>query len=152
MSDFAPDTSCSPDTNCPPWEIDSAPPLELGHEECAPPEFPEEFRFEPEILTTRAKRIVRAITGEDELRLVSQQKNGVHQRFILETVARLPKAKADDSKRIELTYERKKKGKLTVRPMDETEALRAFTDAVHARYPNGTTRSGKSFAICASIL
>ena len=100
---------------------------------------------EPPVITTSAVRIVRALAGTSELRLLSERANAVHQRYMLETATIAPYSRD----RSPLMSKRKSpEGEM---PMTMKEALRAFDAAVGKAYPPVKLQTGRelSTSVCA---
>jgi hypothetical protein len=103
---------------------------------------------QPKVVETRATRIVRAISGQTEFRLLKETEDGVHTKYILAKINLSPYAVQKEPLMTQL--KRRDSGDLL--PMHEDQALKAFDSAVAAAYPSLPTRGGKMVATCIDIL
>lgn len=87
--------------------------------------------------------IARAKTGATEMRLLRQSADGQDDVFLLETAVLQPY----HAVRKELVTEGD-----SPKPMNQIEAISAYSKAVAERYPNEVLRSGKSIAIYEKLL
>lgn len=103
---------------------------------------------QPKVVETRATRIVRAISGQTEFRLLRETEDGVHTKFILAQVSISPYT----IKKQPLMTRLKRRETGELMPMHEDQALQAFDSAVAAAYPSVPTRGGKMAATCIAVL
>lgn len=103
---------------------------------------------QPKVVETRARRIVRAVSGATEIRLLHETEDGVHVKYILAHITISPYAVSKQPLMTQL--KRRDSGDLL--PMGEVQALKAFDTAVSAAYPSLPTRGGKMASTCIHIL
>lgn len=129
----------------PPFDLD----IEARYERCTEPSpsFIVDVH-QPKVVETKATRIVRAISGQTEFRLLNETEDGVHTKYILAKVNLSPYAVQKQPLMTQL--KRRDSGDLL--PMHADQALKAFDSAVAAAYPSLPTRGGKMVATCIDIL
>lgn len=129
----------------PPIELD----LAARYERCQDPSHDfVEVPSQPKVVETRATRIVRAISGATEFRLLSEIEDGVHTNYILARINISPYAV--DKQPLMSRLKRSPSGELL--PMREKQALKAFDSAIAAAYPSVKTRGGRIVSTCIEIL